>query len=189
MGSKLRVNFISNLDLAQTSGGWTGINVAIHNHLAANFPVTFVGPINPPNDYPAKILSKVNRVTGRAGSFHFFSERRLKKISQLVRKEVDETADCDFFHGPTPWVLYKPPRPYFLYTDTCFSTYMDVYHDKSEFRTEDLDRICQSEAVWLAQAKQVFFGTQWALERAARDYQIPGTNFCAVGAGGSIDAT
>lgn len=39
--SELRVNYISNLDLAQTSGGWTGINVAIYNHLAENFDVRF----------------------------------------------------------------------------------------------------------------------------------------------------
>jgi glycosyltransferase involved in cell wall biosynthesis len=186
MSSKLRVNYISNLDLSQTTGGWTGINVAIYSYLAANFDVDFIGPINPANDFRAKVISKINRLSSYAGNFHFFSERRLKKIAQLVEQEVDINADCDFFHGATPWVLYDSQRPYFLYADTCFSTYMDIYHDRAQFVGKDLNRVYQSEANWLGRAQQVFFGTQWALDRAVVDYQIPGTNFCAVGAGGSM---
>ena len=158
----------------------------MHRQLSAHFDTRFVGPVNPSSDYRAKLVSKVRRVNGRAGSFHFFSERRLKKIAKLVETDVDATAACDFFHGPTPWILYDSPRPYFVYTDTCFSTYVDVYHQRSEFLAADLKRICDSEARWLARARQVFFGTHWALERAVADYQIPRSNFRAVGAGGSM---
>ncbi len=182
----MRVNFISNLDLSESSGGWTGINVAIHEQLAEHFDIRFAGPINPSNDYPAKLISKFQRLNGRAGAFHFFSERRLKRIATLVEKAVDETAHCDFFHGQTPWILYESQRPYFLYTDTCFSTYIDVYHHRSKFRPEDLKRICETEGRWLSRAARVFFGTRWALERAVADYQIPRSNLSAVGAGGSM---
>jgi glycosyltransferase involved in cell wall biosynthesis len=182
----VRLNFISNLDLGETSGGWSGINVAIHHCLSERFDTKYIGPINPAADYRAKVVSKVRRINGRAGAFHFFSERRLKKIAKLVEKNVDASAACDFLHGPTPWILYDSPRPYFVYTDTCFSTYIDVYHQRSEFLAADLKRICDSEARWLARAKQVFFGTHWALERAVADYQIPRSNLRAVGAGGSM---
>ncbi len=183
---RLRVNFISNLDLSETSGGWTGINVAIHEQLAERFDVMSVGPINPDNDYAAKLVSKFRRMNGRPGSFHFFSSRRLKKIAKLVDRDADKTADCDFFHGQTPWILYKSKRPYFVYTDACFSTYVDVYHDRAKFISADLTRICASEARWLSRATRVFFGTRWALERAVADYQIPRSNLSRVGAGGSM---
>ncbi len=183
---QLRVNFISNLALSETSGGWTGINVAIHEQLAEKFDVKFVGPINPGNDYPAKVISKLQRINGRAGAFHFFSPHRLKKIAKLVDQDVDKTADCDFFHGQTPWILYDSERPYFAYTDACFSTYVDVYHDRAKFLSADLKRICDSEARWLSRAARVFFGTRWALERAVADYQIPRSNLSAVGTGGSM---
>jgi glycosyltransferase involved in cell wall biosynthesis len=182
----LRVNFISNLDLGETSGGWSGINAAIYRQLAERFDTRFVGPINPASDYPAKLISKLRRLRGGKGAFHFFSERRLQKVSELVKQGADRTADCDFFHGATPWVMYEPRRPYFLYLDTCFSTYMNVYHDRSEFLSNDLQRICNLEAKWLEGAAQVFFGTNWALKQTVFDYHIPQMNLCSVGAGGSM---
>ena len=182
----MRVNFISNLELSETSGGWSGINVAIHEQLGKEFDVRFVGPINPGNDYAAKLISKVRRMNGQPGAFHFFSSHRLQKISKLVDQGVDKAADCDFFHGQTPWIIYESERPYFAYTDACFSTYVDIYHERSEFSSGDLKRICAREARWLSRASRVFFGTRWALERAVTDYQISSSNLSAVGAGGSM---
>jgi glycosyltransferase involved in cell wall biosynthesis len=182
----LRINFISNLGLDEKSGGWSGINVALLQELTTHFDVRFVGPINPPSDYPAKIVSKFKRVNGRAGSFHFFSDRRLQRIAKLVADSVDVTADCDFFHGATPWILFKSARPYFLYLDTCFSTYVKVYHDALEFQPDDLDRIFRMEADWLQRATQVFFGTSWAMEQALADYPLVQGDFRVVGAAGSM---
>lgn len=186
MSHDLRVNFISNLDNDEQSGGWTGINVAMYQQLSSRFNTQYVGPINPPSDYPAKLVSKVRRMNGWSGSFHFFSEHRLKKIAKLVKLGADETAHCDFFHGPTPWILYDSLRPYFLYADTCFSTYIDVYHDRTKFLAADLKRISDAEARWLARATRVFFGTQWALEKAVADYRLLRSNLSVVGAGGSM---
>jgi glycosyltransferase involved in cell wall biosynthesis len=182
----LRVNFISNIDLGETSGGWSGINAAIHQQLSAHFETRVVGPVNPKIDYSAKLISKLRRLSGRKGEFYFFAEPRLLRAAEHVGRKVDTTADCDFFHGPTQWILYESPRPYFLYLDTCFSTYIDVYHDRSQFLADDLRRICAREAEWLARAARVFFGTEWALERAVADYHIPRANLRTVGAGGSM---
>lgn len=184
----MRINFISNLDLNEISGGWSGINFAIHRELSSRFETKYAGPINPPSDYPAKVVSKLKRVNGRPGAFHFFSARRLDRIAKLVGQMIDPTAECDFFHGSTPWIHFESPRPYFLYVDTCFSTYVDVYHNRHEFLSDDLERIRVREANWLEGASRVFFGTNWALKQAATDYQLSEKNLSVVGAGGSIAA-
>jgi glycosyltransferase involved in cell wall biosynthesis len=180
------VNYISNLDPGVRTGGWSGLNASLKGELAKHFDVNFVGPINPGNDYPAKAVSKLRRKSGLAGNFHFFSERRLRKIAGLIEKEAAPNAEIDFFHGSTPWILFDSPRPYFVYVDTCFSTYVNVYHDSRNFLAADLNRIFQAEARWLARAAGVFFGTQWALEQVVTDYKIPRANLKAVGAAGSM---
>ncbi len=168
------------------SGGWSGINAAIYEHLQRHFQVRYIGPINCPIDYPAKILSKLRRLSRAPGSFHFYSARRLKAIAAVVESQIDETFDCDFFHGPTPWILYQSRRPYFVYTDTCFANYIDVYHNRPLFHERDIKRICDAEADFLKQASRVFFGTQWALDKAVDDYGLPLSNLMVAGVGGHI---
>jgi glycosyltransferase involved in cell wall biosynthesis len=180
------VNYISNLALSQTLGGWDGINASMFEVLAEHFQLKFVGPVNPGSDYRAKLVSKLRRTSGLAGSFHFYSRERLMTIARTVEYGVDKTADCDFFHGPTPWIMYDSPRPYFVYTDTCFSTYVDTYHDRTQFLEDDLKRIFEAEARWLSRAAGIFFGTRWALEQVINDYSISPENLSAVGAAGSI---
>ncbi|MCM3869115.1 MAG: glycosyltransferase family 4 protein [Pyrinomonadaceae bacterium] len=180
------VNYISNLDLNQKTGGWSGVNVSLHGMLSKRFDLNSIGPIDPGSDYQAKVLSKLRRKSGFPGSFHFFSPRRLKKISSIVAEKADPGADYDFFHGSTPWILFDSPRPYFVYVDTCFSTYVDVYHDRAGFDRKDLERIFDTESNWLSRASGVFFGTQWALEQVVNDYTISRANLKVVGAAGSM---
>ena len=160
--------------------------MALHEVLSSHFELNSVGPINPGSDYPAKAVSKLRRMSGFSGSFHFFSKRRLMRISQMVTAKVEPIAESDFFHGSTPWILYESPRPYFAYVDTCFSTYVDVYHHRSSFLPRDLERIFALEANWLSRAAAVFFGTQWALEQVLNDYSISQSNLKVVGAAGSM---
>lgn len=181
-----RLNYISNLDLGEASGGWTGVNVALHRELSRKFSLHYVGPINPGSDLRQKLVSKLRRTAGLPGSFHFFSDRRLRQIASLVEESSDSSADCDFFHGSTPWILYRSSRPYFAYADTCFSTYVNVYHDRSEFLAKDLERVFQAEASWLENASGVFFGTGWAREQVVKDYKISERNLYVVGAGGGM---
>lgn len=180
------MNYISNLDLNQRSGGWSGVNVAIHGVLSKRFELNVLDPINPGFDYPAKVVSKARRTAGLPGKFHFFTSRRLKQIANLISRGADAEADCDFFHGSTPWILYDSPRPYFAIVDTCFSTYVNVYHDRKQFAEDDLNRIFDTEARWLSRASGVFFGTQWALQQVVDDYSIPPSNLEVVGAAGSM---
>jgi glycosyltransferase involved in cell wall biosynthesis len=181
------VNYISNLNPAERSGGWGGVNSSLYAELAKYFQMNFVGPISPRSDYAAKVVSKVRRTSGLAGSYHFFSQRRLQTISRLIGSQVKTNSQLDFFHGSTPWILYDSPRPYFAYVDTCFSTYINVYHDSTLFIGSDLNRIFDTEARWLSRAAGIFFGTEWAKEQVVNDYSLSSTNLHVVGAGGNID--
>src|ERR1700682_1042662 len=180
------VNYISNHALSQSLGGWDGVSASIYQALSERFQVKFVGPVNPGNDYRAKVLSKLRRSSGLAGSFHSYSQHRLLAIARTVMDGVDKTAGCDFFYGPTPWIMYDSPRPYFVYTDTCFSTYLNTYHDRTQFLDDDLKRIYDAEARWLSRAAGVFFGTRWALDQVINDYSLSPRNLKAVGAAGSM---
>ena len=55
------VNYISNHALSQSLGGWDGVSASIYQALSERFQVKFVGPVNPGNDYRAKVLSKLRR--------------------------------------------------------------------------------------------------------------------------------
>lgn len=179
-----RINYVTNIPSDVTSGGWTGINAEVYQNLATRFETRYVGPINPGINAGAKLISKLNRLSGRKGAYFFFSQSRLQAIASLLEEQMDKQADFDFFHGITPWIGYKSPRPYCFYTDACFSNYMDVYHVRSQF--SGLERICEEEANWIKGAHRAFFGTQWALEQTLEAYSIPRGNLEVVGLGGHI---
>ncbi|MEP7087655.1 MAG: glycosyltransferase family 4 protein [Gemmatimonadota bacterium] len=178
-----RANYISNLSLDEVSGGWSGFNAAIYKSLSRHFKLDYVGPISPPPDGIAKVISKIHRTMGNRGSFPFFSRRRLESVSAEVRKQAGATAQFDFFHGSTPWVAYEPAIPYACYLDVCFATYMDIYHDRSEFEEADLKRIVREETRWLERADRVFFSSRWALERCAIEYKLSSDTFRVAGMG------
>jgi hypothetical protein len=136
----MRANYISNLSLDEVSGGWSGFNAAIYKSLSRHFELEYVGPISPPPDSFAKMVSKIHRTMGNRGNFPFFSRRRLATVSSEVRKRAGAAARFDFFHGSTPWVAYQPAIPYACYLDVCFATYIDIYHDRSQFAEADLKR-------------------------------------------------
>jgi glycosyltransferase involved in cell wall biosynthesis len=182
----VRANYVSNLSLSETSGGWSGFNVEIFGSLSRHFSLAYVGPISPPDDLPAKAFSRLLRSTGRKGSFSFFSRRRLKSSARLTAQLADRAAKVDFFHGSTPWVAYHPAVPYACYLDVCFATYVSVYHDKNEFDAGDLERIGRQEASWLRAATRVFFSSRWGMENAIAAYDLDRSTLRVAGMGGHL---
>jgi glycosyltransferase involved in cell wall biosynthesis len=182
----MRANYISNLSLSEVSGGWSGFNAAIYKSLSRHFELDYVGPISPPPDGLAKLISKIHRTMGNRGSFPFFSRRRLATVSAEVRRLAGAAARFDFFHGSTPWVAYQPAIPYACYLDVCFATYIDIYHDRSEFDEADLKRIVAEETRWLKRANRVFFSSRWALEKCAAEYQLDATSLHVAGMGAHL---
>jgi glycosyltransferase involved in cell wall biosynthesis len=182
----MRANYITNISLAESSGGWSGFNAAIFESLARHFSFEYVGPVAPPEDLVAKLSSKLWRLAGLRGGFQYFSRRRLDRIALEVGQRVDDRAGVNFFHGSTPWVAFEASTPYACYLDVCFATYMTIYHDAAHFSIADIERIEKQEAEWLRKATRVFFSSAWALEEAARAYDLDRSKLCVAGMGGHV---
>jgi glycosyltransferase involved in cell wall biosynthesis len=182
----MSANYITNISLSESSGGWSGFNAAMFASLARHYELEYVGPISPPADLPARVISKARRVAGRPGSFQFFSQRRLDRIATEIDSRARRDVALDFFHGSTPWVAYAPPVRYACYLDVCFATYISVYHERAEFSRADVARIERMEAKWLSGATRVFFSSRWALEEAASAYDMDRSKFAVAGMGGHV---
>jgi glycosyltransferase involved in cell wall biosynthesis len=181
-----KLTYVSNLSLANTSGGMSGINSATYNQLKNNFNITEYEIINPKQDIVSKVVSKIKRTFNIKSKYHFFSEKRLNIIASAFSKSVSNSNDI-FFHGFTPWIKTRPKGNYYCFNDACFATYVSLYNNRESFSENDLERIFKQEAQWLFNAKAVFFQSSWALEETKKAYKISGDNFIKVGVGGYID--
>ena len=147
----------------------------------------YVGPVNPPVIAPQKAWSKLRRVAGGRGSFFFFSGRRLQTIADEVHAKCKAEARLDFFHGFTPWIATRPGRPYIAWSDCTFRDYVDIYHRREQFRRDDLERLEHAEAEWLRKADRVLFTSNWAVERAVREYSLDARRVASVGIFGELE--
>ncbi|MBW7892877.1 MAG: glycosyltransferase family 4 protein [Chitinophagaceae bacterium] len=184
----IRINYITNLDVNKYSGGWSAMNHHVYQQLkqSDNHSINLIQDVNPPVSLLRKTISKLRRIAGLKGEFFYFSVDRLKKIKAEVELKQDQKSDLDFYHGATPWILVKQSRPYMLYLDACFATYIDVYHKREKFLTSHLENIHRTEARFLEKAAHVFFSSQWALNQAIAAYNLTGDNFSVAGLGGNI---
>jgi len=163
------------------------MNAAAFSAIGRLEPLCYAGPINPPVILGQKILSKFRRLAGSQGSFSFFSERRLNQIASEVRSKSRVDARLDFFHGFTPWILTQTERPYTAWSDCTFHDYIDIFHCREQFSSDDLDRIEQSEAAWLKNARYVLFTSRWAADRAISHYALDECRVGSVGIFGEIE--
>jgi len=168
------------------SGGWSGISAALYSQLCGKTECRFVGPISPPIDLRAKAVSKALRLCGAAGSYHFFSERRLQWIANQVAESIDHGADMRFFHGQTPWIRSRIEQPFATYIDAPFPSYLRVFLRGQRFRQTDIDRISNVEATWLSRAEAVCFGSAWALNETVEAYGLGRSNMHVIGVGGCV---
>lgn len=176
--------FISNVDIRNRRGGWDGLGGKIYDLLTAEYSdVGLLEKLNPPLPFKDKLLSKALRVAKLPASFPAFSSSRLKAYARLVEEQMDPTADHLVFHGPTQWVDYKPNKPYSVYLDCCFITYMEVYHRIDQYSRKQIGRIADKERLFLKNAHSVLFTSNWALRETCRHYDLPGDNFVNIGEG------
>jgi glycosyltransferase involved in cell wall biosynthesis len=165
-------NFVTNLPLAQTSGGWSAISARIHEQLERFLNVRFVGPISPPYPTIGKAWSKIRRTAGLHGNFTLFSKSRLRSIRKQYNAQRDVFAEWDFFHGATPWISCEPSGRYATYVDATFPMYLDIYSTPKSFATKDVDRISRREEDWLRNCDTIFFGSDWVRQQAISDYGL-----------------
>jgi glycosyltransferase involved in cell wall biosynthesis len=181
------INYISNLPQDLRTGGFSAMNAAAFSAIRKCEPSHYVGPINPPAVGWQKAWSKMRRVAGGQGAFFSFSGRRLRKIASEVRSRCREEARLDFFHGFTPWIATRPERAYIAWSDCTFRDYVEIFHRPELFDCKDLARIEQAEAAWLKKASRVLFTSQWAAERAVRDYALEMERVGVVGIFGQLE--
>ena len=162
-----RINFITNQALESATGGWCGISNGIYRALAGKADVNFVGPVEPDVSIIEKLTSKVLRSTGLQGNFFYFSERRLSRIRDHIHAEAP-VADFDFYFGATSWLSCSLERPYGVFIDALFPTYMRIFGEPDKFREADLARIQQREENWLSKASHIFWTSDWARKDGSR---------------------
>ncbi|RXJ46040.1 glycosyltransferase family 4 protein [Gelidibacter gilvus] len=181
----MRLAYITNTSLNESSGGGSGVNFATYNYLKDVYEISYF-LIYPCPDLKSKAGSVLLRKLYLKRNYHYFSELRLDDVRKKF-ETIEGDFDAYFFHGFTQWIAIKPNKPYFCFNDACFATYVDIYNNKEEFKESDLDRIYKKEAVWLKNAEKVFFRSQWALNETKKVYNMDGNNFVNVGVGGFID--
>lgn len=186
MATNNRINYITNLDTGNHSGGWSAMNHHVYSELSKDFSINLIQNINPKVKFSSRVVSKVKCMVGLPAQFTAFSYSRLSEISRLVSRSVEKKANFDFFHGATPWVRCELQRPYGMYLDGCFATYIEVYHEKEKFSGKQLKTIMDWEGEFLEKASVVFFSSRWALEQAKSAYRLSGQNFIVAGLGGNI---
>lgn len=165
----MKIAYVSNLQLTESSGGWSGINVNIYSQLSKYFSVDYLGPINPNFVLHEKVLAKLARELGLKSDFSFFSEKRLNKIKDEFSDFSSEDNDAYFFFGNTPWIKIKPNKPYYVYMDADFITYLKVFSEFSKFSEKSIARIAAQEKQWLKNATAIFFGSNWILNETIKN--------------------
>jgi glycosyltransferase involved in cell wall biosynthesis len=181
------INFVTNLPKSLRSGGFSAMNYAAHAALSRVARINYAGPIDPAPILGEKALSKAARVAGGGGNFFFYSNRRLATIATEVALASAPSAELDFFHGFTPWVLTRPTRPFVAWSDCTFRDYIYIYHGRENFRAQDLRRIERAEAEWLNRAERVLFTSEWARRRAVANYGLDPERTGCVGIFGEIE--
>jgi|26BtaG_2_1085354.scaffolds.fasta_scaffold03228_3 glycosyltransferase involved in cell wall biosynthesis len=180
-----KINFITNLDINLTSGGWGGINYNIYKELKKFYSVDYVGPINPNHVKRQKIYNKVLRAIGIRSDFSFFSQKRLSIISNTLQNHLKE-GDYNFFFGQTCWIDYQSSRPYGVYLDADFKTYLDIFSTPHRFSKKDINRIQKKEERWLQNARDIFVGSEWAWKEMIKYYDLREDQKNVVLTGGNI---
>lgn len=149
----------------------------------------FVGPINPKPSRYEHVVSKTKRMLKLKGAFYFFSEARLRRIAEETEKRLSQIPhEICLFHGFTPWIECCCPTPYLAWSDCTFSQYISVFHDRTLFSKNDLERIIGREANWLKGARRILFRNKWAAEGAISEYCLDRSKVGYVGNYGLIDS-
>lgn len=183
----IRINYITNLDVNNYSGGWSGMNHHVYGQLTRCFDVNLIQNVNPPYFLSERVVSKVFRVAGMKGIFPAFTRGRLNKIKEEVERKIDTNGQLNFYHGSTPWLHIENKSPYSAYLDCCFSSYIRIYHKQEHFNARQLKELFNKETEFLDNANSIFFSSRWALDDTKNNYNLTGKNFFVAGLGSGLE--
>lgn len=181
------ITFVSNTDILNAKGGWDGLGFNIFKLLTLSNKVELVDKISPEVPLMMRFCNKIIKILGFKINFFFFSTTRLLRISVLCENRINSNTDLIVFHGSTPWVHYKPEKDYIVILDCSFNTYIDVYHNKKEYKFTDIVRIEELERQFLSNAKSVFFTSKYALNETLVNYSLQIEKLFIISQGPSID--
>lgn len=181
---KMKFNYISNIDLKEISGGWSGLNSKIYEGLSKSFDLNYIGPIKVTINKREALFSRIQRFFNLPGNYFFYSENRLRAFSIEVSNRIKNDDEIIYF-GVTPWIKSKPKGKYYIVMDISFYGYYKFYNEQ-KFRQSEIKRITLQEKEFIDKAKYVFFTTQWSLEETKKYYSISGANMVNVGIGANV---
>jgi glycosyltransferase involved in cell wall biosynthesis len=191
MGDVIKKNkylFVSNVDIRNRKGGWDGLGGKIFDLLGDQIgPVQLLDNINPEIGFLSKATSKLFRKIGFKANFPAFSKSRLNAIARTLSDKIPADTDYIIFHGSTPWINYQLNTKYCALLDCSFITYMQVYHQLSQYSKSDIGRIRNKERTFFKNAHCIFFTSTWALQETCKHYELSGENFKVIGQGPSTE--
>lgn len=181
----MNIDYITNFEINNSSGGWNGINNQLYNSLNNECKVKYYGPINPPIYFWEKVISKLLRILNGRGSYFFYSEKRLNKIAEKI-DNLKLEGELLFYFGATPWLKARNIKPYVVYIDICFPKYLSIFLSDQKFSEKDIKRVSEKEKLFLSNAKHIFWGSEWALNDASLVYNTKFPRSTVVSTGGFI---
>ena len=183
-----KLALITHLPLQRSGGGVYAVSWQIARQLERHFSLQVPPPLKTPVDRTARLISCIRRrLLHRPGSFFGFSSRVLRQVANRVNSALPADCRAVVFLSSTRWALWQPDRPYFVHTDACFHTFFHNTFNPDEFLRDDLQRIWNAEACFLARAEAVFFESAWGLEKARHAYSLDGQNFRVARVAGGIE--
>lgn len=182
------IAMVSHLPCQLSGGGMYAVTWHVWQQILRRFPGSSFVQVRPPEKFAGMLKSRLLRhVLLRRGDFYPFAPAVLTDTSRQLKAAIPATAQAVLFRSSTRWIHCRPEVPYFVHGDACFHTYCCNKNAASEFRQDDLRRICDEEAAFLESAAGVFFESRWALECAVAAYGLRGRHYHAVGVAGGME--
>lgn len=179
--------YISHLPRTPSGGGVYAVSWNVAKQLDSYFQLRDPGHVETPSNAGDAFISKVKRrIFRRPSKFHAFSNSVLKAIASKVEALQEEQHDAIFFRSSTRWSECRPKLPYFVHTDVVFHTFFENTFSPQDFLASDLERIHSLERQFLANAKLVFFESNWGLNKAKEALKLDGKNFVVARNGGGL---
>lgn len=183
----VKIAYVTPCSPLDTSGGVSAVSAHTWQQISRRFPTASQHAIRPARTWIGRQRSRVvRRVLGRPGYFDLFSANNLAANAKAVDDRLDDDVDAVVFKGATPWMGWRPSRPYFVYMDVCFLEYFHHTFSTRQFHQRDVERISRQEAGWLEGATAVFFESQWGAQQTQQKYGLSARNFVPVGLGGHV---
>ena len=181
----LRISFFSNLPYTRNGGGSYVVSASLFDQLSYRYHQSRYHWIQLPLLRWKGLQAKwQRRIRKQPSQVTQYSSSVLARVAAQVEEKLENEEGVAFFKGVTPWTMWTPDRPYFIYTDVAFATLLRIQDRRPLFQSGDVERVVGCEREFLGGASAVFFESEWGRRQAIEDYELTGDNFHAPGRAG-----